>query len=87
MARARTKPCALAIKFKRYPRLRPSLADFALTRRWRLQVLRRRPLQALRWRLLQALLMSGADCLERVGCFVRTTSQLFVTAGLAGQKS
>jgi len=45
------------------------------------------PLQALRWRPLQALLMSGADCLESVGCFVRTTSQLFVTAGPAGQKS
>ena len=84
-----------AIKFKRYPRLRPSLADFALKRRWPLQVLRRWPLQALRWRplqalcwrLLQALLMSGADCLERVGCFVRTTSQLFVTVCPAGQKS
>jgi len=56
--------------------------------RWQpLQALRWRPLQALCWRLLQALLMSGADCLERVGCFVRTTSQLFVTGGPAGQKS
>ena len=56
--------------------------------RWQpLQALRWRPLQALCWRLLQALLMSGADCLERVGCFVRTTSQLFVTVGPAGQKS
>ena len=55
------------------------LLKHPLKRRWRLQVLRRRP--------LQALLMSGADCLERVGCFVRTTSQLFVTAGPAGQKS
>ena len=55
---------------------------------WRLlQALRWRLLQALCWRLLQALLMSGADCLERVGCFVRTTSQLFVTGGPAGQKS
>ena len=43
LARARTKPRALAIKFKRYPRLRPWLADFALKRRWRLQALRWRP--------------------------------------------
>ena len=95
LARARTKPRALAIKFKRYPRLRPWLADFALKRRWPLQALRWwplqalrwRPLQALRWRPLQALLMSGADRLERVGCFVRTTSQLFATGCPAGQKS
>ena len=79
LARARTKPRALAIKFKRYPRLNPWLADF----RSKASVATSSSSLA----ALQALLMSGADRLERVGCFVRTTSQLFVTVCPAGQKS